>query len=97
AEAGDLDPNANDPQAFADTLREEAGGLRTKLFESGLKLRELRELPADKRGDTYVADVRNAAATIQHIDAELNGIEHLLTPLPAEQRQPEPPQARGPQ
>jgi hypothetical protein len=85
-----------DPQAFADTLRAEANGLRTKLFESGLKLRELRELPADKRGDTYVADVRNAVTTTEFLDAELNGVEHLLTPLPPEQRAPEAPESRGP-
>jgi HK97 family phage major capsid protein len=85
-----------DPQAFADTLRTHAGDLRTKLFETAIKVNELREQPEDKRGDTYAADLRSAAAAVQHLDAELNGVEHLLTPLPPEQRAPEAPESRGP-
>ncbi len=47
-----------------------ASELRTKLMETANTLRELREKPADKRGDTFANDVTEAVRTLNALDAE---------------------------
>jgi len=44
--------------------------LRDAATEAGDKLRELRNLPADQRGDTYDRDLRNASALVVDLDRE---------------------------
>lgn len=50
--------------------------LREKLFTEADKLRDLRETPASKRGDTYAQDAAEAIRTINSLDAEYK-IEEL--------------------
>lgn len=49
--------------------------LRSKLMEQGSKLQELRSIEADKRGDTYEADVRSAIKEIYELDPMLKVAE----------------------
>jgi len=44
--------------------------LRDAATEAGDKLRELRSLPADKRGETYEKDLRSASALVVDLDRE---------------------------
>ena len=46
--------------------------LRDAATAAGDKLRELRALPADKRGDTYDTDLRAASALVVDLDREFN-------------------------
>ena len=46
--------------------------LREKLLETATKLRELREMPADRRGESFERDASEAIRTIHSLDAELS-------------------------
>lgn len=66
--------------------------------EAGDKLRELRTLPADKRGDTYDRDRRNASAELTDLDREFNEArsrEQYQLELAAMERSLALPEARG--
>lgn len=51
--------------------RPKAADLLSSLTEAGDKLRHLREMPADKRGDTFESDFRETIRQINSWDAEL--------------------------
>jgi hypothetical protein len=52
-----------------------ASELREKLVETATKLRELREMPADKRGESFERDASEAIRVIHSLDAELSVAE----------------------
>lgn len=72
--------------------------LRDAATEAGDKLRELRTLPADKRGDTYDKDLRSASALVVDLDREFEqarGREQYDFELAILERGAELPEARG--
>jgi len=49
--------------------------LRERLLEQSARNSELRALPAERRGDTYLRDLKEANLTIESLDAELRAAE----------------------
>lgn len=77
-----------------DELATRRSELRSSLLEAGDKLRELRAMPADRRGDTYESDVRAAISAIHTQDPELVALERIAESMVAEARAAE--ASRGP-
>ena len=68
------------PRTLSD--RPTVSEVRSALLEAGHDYAQLRARPADQRGDTYEADVRNAATFIRDADLILTALERGSAVLP---------------